>query len=160
MTSGYASATSFKAPCSKVQKYRDDNADPCRTPDEHRYHMRVHNPDSSLQLTRNFDKEVDNVLRSWLDTELSEEKLEWLRLPPKKGGIGLTPSEPIREVQFSKSKQAALERSKHLSASTSILTLTSGSQGSQRTSIDESVSEELHHNLDKHSRRHFSCEIL
>ena len=81
----------------------------------HRYHIRVQNPDESLKLTQKFDHEVASVFRTWFGN-LSDKKIKWTRLPLKKGGLGLTAYEHIREASYTASRQTALERPKHLSA--------------------------------------------
>ena len=92
--------------------------------------------------------EVTNTLKTWFG-KLSANQISWARLPLKKGGLGLTPSEQIREAAFNKSKQQAMERPVYLSAPvcgfesserTPML-----SQGESQTPTDEPTSEELYH---------------
>ena len=112
----------------------------------HRYHIRVQNPDESLKLTQKFDHEVASVVRTWFGN-LSDKKIKWTRLPLKKGGLGLTAYEHIREASYTASRQTALERPKHLSALAGNLACASRAEetSSQTLPNEESVSEALYH---------------
>ena len=117
----------------------------------HRYDIRVHLPDASLELSRQFDSQVANTLCSWFGN-LNEDQISWMRLPLKKGGLGLTPTEPIREAAFFKSKRAVMERPIHLSAPATLMDLPAlNSLSSQRPLTDEAVTEEVHHNAVRES---------
>ena len=72
------------------------------------YHIRVHPPQASLDLTRNFDEKVNSVLQSWFGN-LTAEQILWMRLPLKKGGLGLSPTEPFRQTAYETSKSISLE---------------------------------------------------
>ena len=113
----------------------------------HRYHIRVHHPENTSELTRQFDGEVSNTLSSWFGG-LTEKQISWTRLPLKKGGLGITPSEPIREAAYTKSKQMATERPIYLSAPapcTGLATQLTTQPNHNNPSADEPTTEDLHH---------------
>ena len=56
----------------------------------HRYHIRVHDPQQTLDMASNFDAEVNKTLKAWLGN-LTDRQISWLRLPTRKGGLGITP---------------------------------------------------------------------
>ena len=66
------------------------------------YQLRVHHPIVSENLAKLFDHEVEEVLNSWFGT-LSQDQITQLRLPVKKGGLGLTACLPIRCAAFESS---------------------------------------------------------
>ena len=68
----------------------------------------MHPPQASLDLTRNFDEKVNSVLQSWFG-KLTAEQISWMRLPLKKGGLGLSPTEPFRQTAYETSKSIYLE---------------------------------------------------
>ena len=75
------------------------------------YHMRVHNPTATEALTFNFDNAIAEVLTSWFG-KLSDDQISLLRLPVKKGGLGLTACLPTRKAAYESSKFTVLERPK------------------------------------------------
>ena len=81
------------------------------------YHLRAHNPTASAELATRFDKEVENVLTSWFG-HLSDEQIALLRMPTKKGGLGLTDCSSTREAAYRSSCHSVLERPINNSART------------------------------------------
>ena len=81
----------------------------------HRYHTRVHTPAASEKLCKQFDKEVEEVMRTWLG-KMSDKHISWCRLPVKKGGLGLPSSAETRNAAYNSSKRVSLERCKINSA--------------------------------------------
>ena len=81
----------------------------------HRYHVRVHKPEASLELAQKFDHEIKNVVTSWLGP-LSPEQEMIARLPLKKGGLGIPATEPLRNAAYTSSRHAVFEHQKTFSA--------------------------------------------
>ena len=79
------------------------------------YQLRVHHPIVSENLAKLFDHEVEEALNSWFGT-LSQDQITQLRLPVKKGGLGLTACLPIRCAAFESSWYSVFERPINLSA--------------------------------------------
>ena len=114
----------------------------------HRYQIRVHDPEVTLAVTQQFDAKVNEVLEKWFG-KLTAKQISWARLPIRKGGLGLTPSEFIREAAFNKSKFSAMERTNLPSALAETLYLQpsqnpEGNESTERPPAEEATAEEAY----------------
>ena len=75
----------------------------------HRFHIRVHHPDTTRALAESFDQKVEDVLKVWFGP-LSEDQIDLARLPIKQGGLGLSATFPLRQSAYEAAKHAVLER--------------------------------------------------
>ena len=112
----------------------------------HRYHIRVHRPEECFALSKEFDKEVENVLKTWLGP-LDENQIPLARLPVKMGGLGLTSSVLLRKSAYEASQHAALERLNSFSVRAAApkppQPIGNAEEGSARPPSDEYVTEAI-----------------
>ena len=80
-----------------------------------RYQIRTHAPEASGEMAKEFDSEVEDVLKAWLGP-LTSDQVEWARLPLSMGGLGLSSTDSIRVAAYEASQHAALEQQKKFSA--------------------------------------------
>ena len=79
------------------------------------YLIRVHPPETTEKASSQFDQEVENVVETWIGP-LSPDQMKIVRLPVKKGGMGLAASSPLRETAYVASRYSVLERRNSFSA--------------------------------------------
>ena len=97
------------------------------------YHMRVHNPAASENSAEGFDTETEKVVESWFG-ELNEEQMSLIRMPTKKGGLGLTACATTRRAAYESSRYSVLEQQVNNSARTDNLEIQSA-HDQQHTNI-------------------------
>ena len=98
------------------------------------YQMRVHNPIASEALADNFDRETERVAEAWFGN-LVEDQISILRLPTKKGGLGLTACAPTRGAAYESSRHSVLEQRNNNSARADTLVKPNAPDNRQNASI-------------------------
>ena len=98
------------------------------------YQMRVHNPIASEALADNFDRETERVAEAWFGN-LVEDQISILRLPTKKGGLGLTACAPTRGAAYESSRHSVLEQRNNNSARADTLGKPNAPDNRQNASI-------------------------
>ena len=81
----------------------------------HRFHIRTHTPNASEAMAKEFDGEVDKVLKTWFGP-MTQDQLDWARLPLRMGGLGLPSTDALRAAAYQASRSVAFEQPKFLSA--------------------------------------------